>query len=166
MAPDRMLAMRCKDAGIPEELRHAFYFAASSGAHVSGKKMSPVMVANLIEWLGHAIEVGVVPTVQVFDDGQVEVMLADELVFDAAGFKGAGAPAAEPAAESPPESDRWDEVRWAAERKAHGVSVAALVKEATERAKKAGIEGVGNLKTILTQSDEFVLGLQAWVEER
>lgn len=128
LPPDRALAARYRDRGLPEEHRHGFYLAVTGGAHRSGKTMGPAEIAAVFEVLnGDApVEVKVLgPTEwEVLIGGESEFWFADDAPADQ------GTLEVEDAVVVPLADDHqgWDQARWKAEAKAQGLAAVDVLR--------------------------------------
>lgn len=144
-SPAQALAMRAGEAGLKDDTeRHLFYFAATAGAHRSGKTMSPSEVTELLDFLGNAIASGEPLRVDVEADGAISVMLADEEAFffvdESLAVKPPDPPAAVPDAPADP-STAWSDTEWQAAFRARG-GWAQVLRWLTAKAAELGVEPV------------------------
>lgn len=123
LPPDRALAARYRERGLPEEHRHGFYLAVTGGAHRSGKTMGAAEVAAVFDVLNaDGLEVKALGPSEweVLVDGEAEFWHAEDPPADDA-----------QEAEVVPLADDhhgWDQARWKAEAKAQGLSAVDVLR--------------------------------------
>lgn len=164
--PAQALAMRCGEAGIAENERHHFYFAATEGRFRSGKDMPNDVVTALMGFLTEAIDSGEPVTVNVEADGSIEVLLADEERYFAVdpqlSLKVPDPPVAVP--DLPEEAVGWDEVTWSARIKARG-GTAAVIREAQRLAGELGVDPPVSKAAVVGAEGALRDALVAWLSE-
>lgn len=123
LPPDRALAARYRERGLPEEHRPGFYLAVTGGAHRSGKTMGAAEVAAVFDVLNaDQVEVRALGPSEweVVVDGEPEFWFAE----DEAPADGGGAVVV-PLAD---DHQSWDQARWKAEAKAHDLSAVDVLR--------------------------------------